>query len=169
MNKFLIAKPGMPDPRFQETVIFILYHNPEGAAGLVLNKPLKTMSINRLFEISNLKPPKNIQKKEITLYWGGPVEQEKVFFIHSSDYKSENIIMSNKDFILTDASEVLYDIAINKGPKNYLILTGISVWRPGQLDFEMQQGDWNKKTNSYVPLFNNDNTMWHRLINSKEI
>ena len=45
-NDFLIAKPGMLDPRFKETVIFMLYHNQEGAAGLVVNKPIKTISIS---------------------------------------------------------------------------------------------------------------------------
>ena len=50
-TEFLVAKPHMLDPRFKETVIVMLYHNQEdGAAGLVLNKPIETMSINELFE-----------------------------------------------------------------------------------------------------------------------
>ena len=41
-NEFLVAKPHMPDPRFKESVILMLYHNSEeGAAGLVINKPIE--------------------------------------------------------------------------------------------------------------------------------
>ena len=168
-NEFLVAKSHMPDSRFKETVIFMLSHNQEGAVGLVVNKPIETMSITKLFEGSNFKLPDNIPKKEITLYWGGPVEPEKIFFIHSSDYKSKDFILSNQDFTITRAPDVLFDIAINKGPKKFLILSGIAVWRPGQLDFELSHGDWYKKLNSYIPLFNNGNEMWGRLIRSQDI
>ena len=56
----------MQDPRFKETVIIMLYHNQEdGAAGLVVNKPIETMFISELFKNSNLIPPKNMVKKEL--------------------------------------------------------------------------------------------------------
>ena len=168
-NEFLVAKSHMPDSRFKETVIVMLSHNQEGAVGLVVNKPIETLSISKLFIGNNLNPPENILKKEITLYWGGPVEPENIFFIHSSDYKSKDFILSNQNFTITRAPEVLFDIAVNKGPKNYLILAGIAVWQPGQLDFEIVQGDWYKKLNSYIPLFNNGDEMWSRLIRSQDI
>ena len=41
LNEFLIAKHHMPDFRFKETVILMLSHDNEGAAGLVINKPVK--------------------------------------------------------------------------------------------------------------------------------
>jgi len=169
INEFLIAKPQMKDSRFKETVIFMLSHNQDGAAGLVINKPIETMSINKLFKSSNLVSPKNMVQKEIILYWGGPVNSEQIFFVHSSDYKSNDIILSNNDFTITREPKVLFDIAKNKGPKNYLIISGIAVWSPGQLDHEMLRGDWKKKSNSYIRLFDNGREMWNRLINSQEI
>ena len=169
INEFLIAKPHMPDLRFKETVIVMLSHNNLGAVGLVINKPIKKMSIAKLFVSSNIIPPKNILDKEITLYWGGPVEPENIFFIYSSDYKSENFISLNKDFAVTQEPKILFDIVDNIGPKEYLILSGIAVWSPGQLDFEIEKGDWEKKSNSYIPLFNNGHEMWRRLISSQDI
>ena len=168
-NDFLIAKPEMLDPRFKETVIFMLYHNQEGAAGLVVNKPIKTISISKLFASNNLVPPKKMETREVTLHWGGPVESDHIFFIHSSDYTSKDFISSNKDFTITRSAEVLFDIASNKGPENYLILSGIAVWSPGQLDYEMEQNSWDKKTNNFIPLFENVDDMWSRIINSQEI
>ena len=170
LNEFLVAKPHMPDPRFKESVILMLYHsNEEGAAGLVINKPIETMYISEFFKSINLIPPEKIAKKEITLYWGGPVEPKQIFFIYSSDYKSNDFISSNKNFTVSQAPDILFDIANNKGPKKYLILSGIAVWRPGQLDSEMVQGDWDKKSNNYIPLFNHNNEMWNLLTSSQEI
>ena len=139
----------------------MFYHNQEeGAAGLVINKPIERMTISELFESSNMTKPKKIIDKQITLYWGGPVDPEHIFFIHSSDYKSNNFIISNKDFTITRASKVLFDIAKNKGPKEYIILSGIAVWKPGQLDSELMRNDWDKKLNNYTPLFDNGKEMW---------
>jgi len=169
-TEFLVASPYMPDPRFKETVIVMLYHNQEeGAAGFVVNKPIEIMSISELFKGSNVTLPEQMIEKEITLFWGGPVESKHIFFIHTSDYKSSDFIISNDDFTITRASEVLIDIAQNKGPKEYIILSGIAVWKPGQLDSEMVQGDWDKKINSYIPLFDNGKEMWMRLISSQDI
>ena len=160
----------MLDPRFKETVIVMLYNNQEeGAAGIVINKPIETMLISELFKSSNLNSPENIIEKEITLYWGGPVEPEHIFFIHSSDYKSDDFISSNEDFTVTREPKILFDIAKNKGPKKYIILSGIAVWEPGQLDSEMMRGDWDTKLNNYTPLFDNGKEMWSHLINSQDI
>ena len=71
--------------------------------------------------------------------------------------------------MVTQKPEVLIDIAKNQGPKKYLVLLGISVWDMGQLDREIMQGGWKKKSSSYSLLFNNDSEMWRRLLNSQDI
>ena len=170
LTEFLVAKPHMLDPRFKETVIVMLYHNQEeGAAGLVVNKPIETMSIRELFKSSNLSPPDKMKEKEVTIYWGGPVDPQHIFFIHSSDYESNDFISSNNSFTITRETKILFDIAKNKGPKEYIILSGIAVWEPGQLDSEMMRGDWDKKLNNYTPLFDNGKEMWNHLISSRDI
>ena len=170
LTEYLIAKPNMQDPRFKETVVVLLFHNQkEGAAGLVINKPIEKISIRELFKGNNFILPENIVKHEITIYWGGPVEPDNIFFIHSSDYKSNDFIVSNKDFTVTRSPEVLFDIAENNGPDEYIILLGIAMWRPGQLDSEMVRGDWDKKINNYKSLFDNGKEMWFRLFSSQDI
>ena len=168
-TELLVSTTNMPDPRFKETVIFMFYHNEEGAAGLVVNKPLSTMSIIELLKDNNITLPKKIVQKEITLYWGGPVHPERIFFIHSSDYNSSNPIFSNKDLIVTRSAEILFDIATNNGPEKYIILSGIAAWNPDQLDFEIDQDGWDKNINSYLSIFDNGKEMWGRIINSKDI
>ena len=170
LNEYLVAKPNMQDPRFTKTVIFMLYHNKQdGAAGLVVNKPIETMTISKLFADSNLTAPNNITEKKITLYWGGPVKSENIFFIHSSDYESNNFIYSNKHYTVTREPKILFDIAKNKGPKEFIILSGIAVWKPGQLDSEMVGGRWKKESNTFISLFKNTDKMWKNIINSQNI
>ena len=170
LTEFLVAKPYMQDSRFKETVILMLYHNQkDGAAGLVVNKPIETITIRELFKSSNLNPPDSIEENEITIYWGGPVDPQHIFFIHSSDYKSNDFISSNNFFTITREPKILFDIAKNKGPKEYIILSGIAVWESGQLDSEMMRGDWDKKLNNYTPLFDNGKEMWSHLISSMDI
>ena len=169
LTELLVANPYMQDPRFKETVIVILYHNQEGAAGLVVNKPIETISVIELFKSNNMTPPEKIVNKKIMLHWGGPVEPEHIFFIHSSDYKSNDFISSNNDFTITREPKILFDIAKNKGPKECIILSGIAAWEPGQLDSEMMQNNWDRKLNNYTSLFDNGKEMWSRLINSRDI
>ena len=170
LTEYLVAKPTMQDLRFKETVIVMLYHNQEeGAAGLVVNKPVGTVSIRELFNSSSLTPPEKIIEKKITLYWGGPVDPQNIYFIHSSDYKSDDFIISNNEFTITREPKILFDIANNDGPNEYIILLGIAVWGSGQLDSEMLRGDWDKKINNYTSLFDNGIEMWNHLIISKDI
>ena len=65
--------------------------------------------------------------------------------------------------------EILFDIVKNTGPKEYIILSGIAAWEPGQLDSEMMQNNWDRKLNNYTSLFDNGKEMWSRLINSRDI
>ena len=97
------------------------------------------------------------------------MDPQHIFIIHSSDYKSKDFITSNNDFIITREPKVLFDIAKNTGPEEYIILLGLSVWESGQLDSEMLRGDWDKKLNNYTSLFDNGKEMWSHLISSRDI
>lgn len=39
-NHFLVAMPGMQDPYFKNSVVYICEHNEEGAMGLIINAPI---------------------------------------------------------------------------------------------------------------------------------
>ena len=38
-GQMLVAMPGMMDERFSRTLIYLCAHSPEGAMGIVVNKP----------------------------------------------------------------------------------------------------------------------------------
>ena len=166
---FLIASPQILDSRFKESVILLLYHNKFGALGLVINKQEEKISMLELFDDTKMLRPDDLVNRELTIFWGGPINTHHLFFIHSSDYKSKNSIILNEDFIVTRSAEVLYDIAKNKGPKEFIIIKGFSVWSPGQLNEELNRGSWEKKINYYFSIFENGKNMWKTLINSQDV
>ena len=63
--------PNMQDPRFARTVICLCAHSPDGAMGIVLNKPLAGMSFDDLMKQLDLEPAPPARR--IRLIQGGPV------------------------------------------------------------------------------------------------
>ena len=142
-DNFLVATNNMKDPRFKETVIVMFENNNNGAWGLVVNKPISNVFIKDLIDF-----PKNYKKlnskiynKKIPIFWGGPVDKNRIFILHSKEYESESTIKYNKISLSSDF-ETLLKIAENKGPENNLIIIGISSWGPGQLEGEIEKDDW---------------------------
>lgn len=166
-DNFLIASPQMLDSRFKESIVLLFNHNTFGASGLVINKEQEKISTKELFNSTNILLPEGFVNKQLTIFWGGPINTHHLFFIHSPEYKNDNSIISNESFIVSRSSDILYDIAKNKGPKNFIIIRGISVWSPNQLDEELIRGSWDKKVNYYLSIFDNDKNMWQILVNSQ--
>lgn len=77
---FLIAMPGMEDPSFARSVVYICEHNQHGALGLCINKPLG-MTLAELFEQIRM-PLKRHDLRDLPVCWGGPVQSERGFILH---------------------------------------------------------------------------------------
>ncbi len=138
-GKFLIATPQMPDPRFQEQVIFICSHSEdEGAMGLVVNYP-SAYSMLDIFKSANLSVE---QEEWPPIYIGGPVEVETAFFLYTSDYSSTNFISVTDTVCISRDPQILHDIAKGVGPQNFLFMLGYAGWAPGQLESELTLNGW---------------------------
>ena len=142
-DNFLIATEKMTDERFKKTVIVMLENDEEGAWGLIVNKPIGKVPLNLLINTSQkLKnEKKELYNVEIPIYWGGPVNEEQIYILHSKEYKNENT-ESYKDFSITRDYKILFDIAENKAPKKYLVILGYSGWGAAQLEGEMEIDHW---------------------------
>lgn len=140
-GKFLIAMPGVGDPRFDHSVIFMCAHTPEGAMGLMINRPVAGLSFADLMKQLNIKGG-NVEHTPEVLF-GGPVENGRGFVLHSADYESEDSTMTiNEDVGMTATLDVLSHIAGGKGPTQRLLCLGYSGWGPGQLESEIQNNGW---------------------------
>ena len=138
--QLLVAMPGMRDPRFQKTVIYMCAHNADGAMGLVVNRALDSLSFPDLLE--QLGIDSSGIGKQIKVHFGGPVESGRGFVLHSPDYVQDATMVVDGDVALTATIDILKAIAGGTGPKQSLLALGYSGWGPGQLDTEIRSNGW---------------------------
>ena len=143
-GKILVAKETMPDPRFQETVIYMVDHDENGALGLVVNKPTAIGPAGALLDQLGIDADAygDAVQGSVTLHYGGPVQPERGFILHSAEYELDGTQYVSNGISLTLRPEVLIDIALGQGPRRSLIIFGYSGWGPLQLEGELARGDW---------------------------
>ncbi len=140
-GKLLIAMPGMGDPRFDHSVVYICSHGEDGAMGLIVNKP-SDLRIKTL--LGQLNIACNIPViGERLVHVGGPVEMSRGFVLHSADYEANlHSMQISTDFSMTATLDVLEDLASGRGPLNSMLTLGYSGWGPGQLEDEIAMNGW---------------------------
>jgi len=139
-GKCLVAMPGMSDPRFVRSVIYLCAHTAEGAMGLVINRAIPDFSFPEL--LTQLSIPSTPLCDQITVQFGGPVESQRGFVLHSADYVHDGTLVVDECVALTATLEVLRDIADGTGPRHTLMALGYAGWSPGQLDDELRRNVW---------------------------
>lgn len=139
-GRFLIAMPGMPDERFDKTLIYMCAHGPEGAMGLVVNKRLESITFPDLLDQLDITTPPAGERIEVL--FGGPVETGRGFVLHSPDYMHDATMVVADGVALTATVDILRAIADGEGPFRSLLALGYAGWGPGQLDDEMKANGW---------------------------
>ncbi len=141
-GQLLIAMPGMNDPRFKKTVIFICSHSNEGAMGIVINRPHKDLKFSELLSQLNIEPDAQPPRK-IEVLSGGPVEQGRGFVLHSKDYFTEGATLKvDPGLSLTATTDVLRALAKGEGPSKAIFALGYAGWGAGQLEQELIDNAW---------------------------
>jgi putative transcriptional regulator len=141
-NQFLIAMPGMVDPNFAGSLIYLFEHTERGAMGLVVNRPTE-VDLETLFEKIELKLEIAPLLKQ-PVYFGGPVQIERGFVLHETEpgtsYSSSLIIPGG--LTMTTSKDVLEAVSIGNGPKHFLMTLGYAGWGAGQLEEEITHNGW---------------------------
>ena len=78
-HQFLIAMPALADPNFARTVTYLCEHGPQGALGLIVNRPLDLTTADLLENLGIEAPPGT---GALPVYFGGPVHPEQGFVLH---------------------------------------------------------------------------------------
>ncbi|WP_420012543.1 YqgE/AlgH family protein [Tateyamaria sp.] len=137
----LVAMPGMGDPRFDRSVIFLCAHSADGAMGLIVNKPAAGMALGDL--LHQLELQVHGPAHTAPVYFGGPVETARGFVLHTCDYQSRlKTLNVGDDFGMTATLDVLEDIARGAGPERAQVMLGYAGWGPGQLEGEIARNGW---------------------------
>ncbi len=147
-GRVLLAMPSMGDQRFSKAVIYICMHSIDGAIGIILNRIERSITVGDLIEQADnhfqSKPIKFSGKfKNKLLHLGGPMEMDRGFVLHTSEYESKKSTFKvNPEISLTTTFEIIEDLAVGRGPNKAIVALGYSCWGPGQLEQELQQNGW---------------------------
>lgn len=140
-GKFLISSPNMVDPRFSETLIYMISDDINGSMGIIVNKPALNLDVRNFFNDFE-KLDKEINKKYM-IHYGGPVEFDKGFILHTNDYEtSEAKTLLKNNLVLSSNSKILNDLSYGKGPSKFIFVIGYAGWRSNQLSEELKQNSW---------------------------
>jgi putative transcriptional regulator len=158
----------MRDPRFVETVVYVVKHNADGALGLVINRPLAKGPSADLLKGLGLESSK--AAGEIVIHYGGPVNQRSGFVLHSDDFLLENSTQVADGIAMTADAKLIEAISQGKGPRQSLFMLGYAGWAPDQLEAEMKGGFWFAIPGDNALIFGKDaDKKWQQAMDRRKI
>jgi putative transcriptional regulator len=119
-GRLLVAVPGMLDPFFNATVVFLFAHE-DGAAGLILNRPTDLPVEEAIPDLTQRVVEPRV------VFFGGPVRTD------------EAIILGRYD---DDAVAIVDQTTPEDDPSDLRVFAGYAGWSPGQLEDEIEAGGW---------------------------
>ena len=145
-GKILISMSTVMDTTFHESVVFLCEHSPEGAMGLIINKPMPGVGFMELAEKLDLNHMADDTRETLEntpILMGGPVDQHRGFVLHGADYAPrDGSLEISPQFRLTATLDVLQHMAEGKGPSQRVLFLGYAGWSPGQLETEIMRNSW---------------------------
>lgn len=146
-SRMLIAMPGMSDPRFDRSLIYVCAHSENGAMGIIVNKLIPMMSFLDLISSLDIVPDERHRDQnsvfQMAVQFGGPVEPERGFVLHTSDYfTTDSSLPITERIALTATLDILRAMANGQGPTRAILALGYAGWAPGQLEDELGRNGW---------------------------
>ena len=159
-HHFLIAMPGLEDPVFAKSVVYVCEHSERGAMGLIINKP-GDLSLKHLFEKVEL-PLHRQDLLQSNVLHGGPVQTERGFVLHDPMLEKDSVDSENSNteavatpnsiyastlsvpggLAMTTSKDVLEALANGSGPQRVVVTLGYASWGEGQLESEIGENSW---------------------------
>lgn len=149
-GRLLVAEPSiLNDSSFNRSVILLTEHTNNNSIGFILNKPLT-------YTLKDLIPEVDCN---FTIYQGGPVEQDNLYFIHQVPEHIPDSIEVGNGIYWGGNFESLIDLLNDKKIENSNIrfFLGYSGWAPNQLNEELISNSWFCIENSYSNIFTTEN------------
>ncbi len=138
-GQFLLAMPGMQDPRFEHAVIAMCAHDEKGAIGIGLGAVIQGLGLHDLLEQFEIAPG---DAPNAPVHFGGPVETRRGFVVHSLDWAGQDTIDVAGRWALSGTVDILRAIAEGRGPTRWVVAIGYAGWGEGQLDDELARPGW---------------------------
>lgn len=138
-GQFLLAMPGMRDPRFARAVIAMCAHDAGGALGVGVGATIDGLGLHDVFAQFDIAPG---AAPNAPVHFGGPVEPRRGFVLHSADWGGQDTLDVAGRWSLSGTIDVLRAISAGTGPTRWVVALGYAGWDAGQLDGELAQPGW---------------------------
>ncbi len=138
-GQFLLAMPGIGDPRFEKAVIAMCVHDENGALGIGLGQLIPRLGFHELLKQLEIEPG---AAPDAPIHAGGPVEPQRGFIVHSDDWGGQESIDVAGRWRLSATLDILRAIAEGTGPTRWVAALGYAGWGAGQLEQEMGRHGW---------------------------
>ncbi len=134
-GRLLVATPELGDPNFDRTVVLLLEHTPEGAVGVVLNRPSGTPLTEAGADWNGWDA---FAAQPDVVFVGGPVARTAVIAVaRIADGKLDGF-----QPVLGDLVGIV-DLAVDPvGVEAVRLFAGYAGWGGGQLEAELAAGGW---------------------------
>ena len=156
IGKLLIANPNFPsESSFAKSVIYIYQDDPDaGTIGLILNKP--STSVSAFCDMNGVMFPDT----EPRIHIGGPVNPSAIILLHTDDWLSTNSASIGNGLRISSDNFMFMKISTGNEPIYWRAFLGISAWRPGQLDTELE-GEFPYVKNMWLIADANDDVIFN--------
>lgn len=157
---FLVAKPGLTDPNFRETVVLVTQPRQGGPWGVIINRPLR-QPLGEVFpDHQSLKGRKDV------LFFGGPVARDGlVFLVRSRKPPPRSIPLLRDVYFTGDADWIDSQLKRPEPTRGLRVYSGYSGWASGQLQLEIARGGWHVQPADAATVFDKDPArIWPELI-----
>ncbi len=159
-GQLLIAGPTLLDPNFWRTVVLVVEHSEDGALGLVLNRPSEATVAEAVPQLTSVADPED----EVLV--GGPVGPSSVIVLADFEDPDEAALIAF-DTVGVMAGGAPAEL-IGAGIRRARVFAGHSGWGPGQLDGELDRGDWILEPARYADAFTPTPTeLWAEVLERK--
>ncbi|HUA49143.1 MAG TPA: YqgE/AlgH family protein [Solirubrobacteraceae bacterium] len=159
-GQLLVAGPTLLDPNFWRTVVLIVEHTDEGALGLVLNRPSETSVGEAVPQLGELLDPAE------RLFIGGPVQPSSVIVLAHFEDPTDAALLAFDDVGVLGTGPSTEDLAV--GVRAGRAFLGHAGWGPGQLDGELERGDWILERARLEDAFASDaRALWSEVLTRK--
>ena len=145
----LVAKPGIADPNFSQTVVLVTQAADGSTVGVILNRPLA----------------RTHEKTGDAVAFGGPVMREVLLALFRTEHPPEHAAFHVLKGVYLTMHPQNIDLLLEKRDASYRLFAGFSGWAPGQLDGELARDGWFVLPASAELLFRTDTrSLWEELV-----
>ncbi|NJD00733.1 YqgE/AlgH family protein [Candidatus Erwinia dacicola] len=143
-HHFLIAMPTLQDPLFKRSVVYICEHNSDGAMGIIVNKPMKNLTVDGILQKLKISPAPHDSEAKLDkpVFAGGPLAEDRGFILHSAQKTFSSSIRVSDNTVITTSRDVLETLGKSEQPEHVLVSLGCCAWENDQLETELLENAW---------------------------